>query len=157
VVQFGTPNFFVSVPLTGVAGGDGVFFSVYFNSVGNAVRFVVTLSDGTTTARTVAVNGSVYTTAVALADWLFTNTSPIPVAPPANTRLTQFFQGRFTTLSGQQGTFNGPWGLNPVEATTNGVAPPGGTLLSAPSFLWTDGSSFKGLPGDAFGVWLYNP
>ncbi len=157
VIQFGTPGVFVSVPLTGVAGGDGVFFSVYFNLVGNAVRFTVTLPDGTTISRTVAVNGSVYTTAVAMADWLFTGTSPIPTVPLANTRLTQFFQGRFTTLSGQQATFTGPWALNPVEVTTNGVAPPGGTLLSAPSFLWTDGNSFNGLTGDAFGIWLYNP
>jgi hypothetical protein len=155
VEENGTPGVSVSVPLPGVAGGDGVFFSIYFNSVGNAVRFVVTLPDGTTTAQTVAVNGSIYTAAVAVADW--TDFGLGPDAPVANTRLTQFFQGRFTTLSGQQGTFNGPWTLNPVEATSNGLAPPSGTLISAPSFLWTDAKSFMGLTADAFGVWLYNP
>ncbi len=155
VEENGTPGVFVRVRLAGVAGGDGVFFSVYFNSVGNAVRFVVTLPDGTSTGQTVAVNGSVYTTAVAVTDWSQFGSGP--AAPVANTRLTQFLQGRFSTLSGQQGTFEGPWTLNPVEATSNGFAPPSGTLISAPSFLWTDGNSFKGLPGDAFGVWLYNP
>jgi hypothetical protein len=157
VMQQGTPTISVTVPFTGVVAGDGVFFSIYFNSVGNAVRFVVTLPDGTTAGQTAAMNGPVYTTAVALADWSLTTTSPAPAVPLANSRVTQFFQGRFTTLSGQQGTFNGPWTLNPVEVTTNGLAPPSGTLISAPSYLWTDANSFKGLPSDAFGVWLYNP
>ncbi len=157
VMQQGVPTLDVTVPFTGVVAGDGVFFSIYFNSVGNALRFVVTLPDGTTFGQTTAVNGPIYTTAVALADWSLTTTRPAPAVPLANSRVTQFFQGRFTTLSGQQGTFNGPWTVNPVEVTTNGIAPPGGTLISAPSFLWTDGNSFKGEPGDAFGVWLYNP
>ena len=157
VMQQGTPTLSIVVPFDGVVAGDGVFFSIYFNSVGNADRFVVTLPDGTTFGQTAAVDGPVYTTAVALADWSLTTTRPAPAVPPANSRVTQFFQGRFTTLSGQQGTFNGPWTVNPVEVTTKGLAPPAGTLISAPSFLWTDANSFKGLPADAFGVWLYNP
>ncbi len=157
VFQDGTPLLTVHVPFDGVAAGDGVFFSIYFNSVGNAVRLVVTLPDGTTSAQTVAVNGSIYTAAVAEADWSNDDTQPIPTVPLANTRLTQFFQGRFTTLSGSQGTFDGPWVLSPIETTTNGHAPPAGTLISAPSYLWNDGNSYQGLPRDAFGVWLYNP
>jgi hypothetical protein len=158
VFQDGSPFIFVTVPFDGVVAGDGVFFSIYFNSVGNADRFVVTLPDGTTSGQTVAVNGPVYTSAVATADWGFTTApDPDPAVPPANTRVTQFLQGRFTTLSGQQGTFNGPWSLNPVEATTNGFAPSSGTLVAAPAFLWTDANSFKGMSGDAFGVWLYHP
>ncbi len=158
VFQDGAPVITVHVPFAGVVAGDGVFFSIYFNSVGNADRFVVTLPDGTTFGQTVAVNGPVYTSAVASADWTNTGAlNPNPAVPAANTRVSQFFQGRFTTLSGQQGTFNGPWSLNPVEATTNGFAPPSGTLVAAPAFLWTDANSFKGLWGDAFGVWLYHP
>ncbi len=156
VFENGTPGVDVfEVPLTGVTPGDGVFFSIYFNSVGNADRFVVTLPDGTTSAQTVAVHGPVYNSALAVTDWSFTDASPSPAAQNGNTRVTQFLQGRFTTLSGQQGTFNGPWSLNPVEATTNGFAPPSGTLVAAPAFLWTDANSFKGLWGDAFGVWIY--
>ena len=58
-------------------------------------------------------------------------------------------------MSGQRGTFTGPWTLNPIKATSNGSAPPLGTLTSAPAYLWTDGNSFKQQFGDAFGVWLY--
>jgi len=40
--------------------------------------------------------------------------------------------------------------MNPAGATS------GRKPVSAPSFRWTDGTSFNGLPGDAFGAWLYN-
>ncbi len=156
VQQAGTPTVNVTVPFFGVTAGDGVFFSIYFNSVGNADRFVVTLPDGATAGQTVAVNGPVYTSAEAVVDWAGL-TLPAPAVPGANTRVTQFLQGRFTTLSGSAGTFRGPWSLNPLEATTNGFAPPHGTLVTAPAFLWTDGNSYKGLSGDAFGDWVYSP
>ena len=146
------------VPLPGVIAGDGVFFSIYENVSGNQLHFVITLpgASGPTYAFGDSANGAVYNHALALADWDGTFTGePAPVT--ANKRVTQFFQGRFTTVSGAQGTFNGPWALNPVEVTSNGFAPPRGTLISAPAFLWTDGNSFKGLWGDAFGVWLYHP
>ena len=156
VFEDGSPGVDVfTVPLTGVVPGDGVFFSIYFNSVGNADRFVIMLPNGDTAGQTVAVHGPVYTSAIAVADWSFTDTSPSPAAQQGKTRVAQFLQGRFTTLNGQQGTFNGPWSLNPVEATTNGFAPPHGTLIAAPAYLWTDANSFKGLWGDAFGVWIY--
>ncbi len=144
-------NFSAAVP-----AGSGVLVSIYFNQAGNAVRFSVTLPDGSIVGKTFGVHGPVYTSAVAAADWTLTRTRPQPARPVANTRWTQFLQGRFTTLSGQAGTFAGPWTLNPVEVSSNGLAPPDGTLISAPSYLWTDGNSVNGLPGDAFGVWLYN-
>jgi hypothetical protein len=155
VEQVGAPDIDVTVPFTGVTAGDGVFFSIYFNSVGNADRFVVMLPNGDTAGQTVAVNGPVYTSAEAVVDWNGL-TTPAPAVPGASTRVTQFLQGRFTTLNGQQGTFNGPWSLNPLEATTNGFAPPHGTLVTAPASLWTDASSYKGLSGDAFGDWVYS-
>ena len=126
------------------------------NAAGNSLHFVTTLPGGTTFNNTIPVNGPVYTAAQALADWSATADSPEPTAPASNTRVSQFFQGRFTTLSGAQGTFDGPWNVNPVEVTSNGFAPPGGTLIAAPSYLWADGNSLNGLPGDAFGVWLYS-
>jgi hypothetical protein len=134
-------------------GGHAIFFSIYLNAAGDSLHFVTALPNGTTFSNTVAVNGPVYTAAQALADWSDTDASPIPVTPAANTRLTQFRQGQFTTVGGAQGTFAGPWTLNPVEVTSNGAASP--QEISAPSYLWTSANSLNGRPGDAFGVWLY--
>jgi hypothetical protein len=144
------------IALPGVHAGDGVFFSVYLNQVGNELQFVVTLPDGTSYNLAHGAHGAVYTEAAALSDWEFSTPSS-PLQPLfINRRVTQFFQGRFTTQSGQRGTFYGPWNLNPVEVTSNGFAPPAGTLIAEPSYLWTDGNSYNGLWGDAFGVWLYH-
>ena len=134
-------------------GGHAIFFSIYLTAGGNSLRFVTILPKGTTFKHIVAVNGPVYTAAQALADWSDTDASPIPVTPLASTRLAQFRQGRFTTLSGAQGTFEGPWTLSPVEVTSNGSA--SRQSISAPSYLWTGENTLDGLPGDAFGVWLY--
>ncbi len=141
------------IPLS-VATGDGVFFSIYDDRVGNELHFVITLPDGTSSAFGVDAHGADYTMAAAMANWSG-STPDSPAQPSANFRLGQFLQGRFTTVSGQRGTFTGPWTLNPIKATSNGSAPPLGTLTSAPAYLWTDGNSFKQQFGDAFGVWLY--
>jgi hypothetical protein len=150
-----TPPLTIFAPVPDALEGDGIFFSVYLNAAGNSVHFVTTLPDGTTTKNTVAVDGPVYTVAEAFADWSGTTTSPEPTTPAVTTRVSQFLQGRFTTASGQRGTFEGPWTLNPVEITSNGLAVPLGTLLGAPSYLWNDGTSLPGRGTDAFGVWLY--
>jgi hypothetical protein len=143
--------------LSAALEGDGIFFSEYLNAAGNSVQFVTTLPDGTTFHTTVPVNGPVYGAAQALADWAVGPSVPArPAAPVANTRVSQFFQGRFTTLNGSRGTFEGPWTLNPVEATSNGFASPSGTLIGAPAFLWNDGNSLPGKGTDAFGLWLYS-
>ena len=136
-------------------GGRAIFFSIYLTAAGNSLHFVTILPKGTTFRHIVAVTGPVYTAARALADWSDTDASPIPVTPVANTRLAQFRQGRFTTLTGAQGTFEGPWTLNPVEVTSDGSASPHQARISAPSYLWTSEGTLRGLPGDAFGVWLY--
>jgi hypothetical protein len=148
---FGT-NF---IPIPAVDGGDGVFFSIYDNVRGNELHFVITLAGGASIAFALAAEGAVYKKAVALADWSG-STPDMPVPPSGTTRVGQFFEGRFTTVSGAQGTFWGPWTLRPAEATSNGLAPPHGTLISAPGSLWSDGNSFMNMPGDAFGVWLYH-
>jgi hypothetical protein len=142
----------ITNPVSDALEGDGIFFSVYLNAAGNSLHFVTTLPNGTTARSTVALNGPVYTAAQALADWSAT-TTPQPAVPAANTRVSQFYQGRFTTLGGAQGTFDGPWNLNPVELTSNGFAVPLGTLIAAPSYLWNDATTPQGT--DAFGVWLY--
>jgi hypothetical protein len=136
-------------------GGHAIFFSIYLTAAGNSLHFVTILPKGRTFRHVVAVNGPVYTAARALADWSDTDASPVPVTPVASTRLAQFRQGRFTTLAGAQGTFEGPWTLNPVEVTSSGSASPHQARISAPSYLWTGENTLDGLPGDAFGVWLY--
>jgi hypothetical protein len=141
----------VTVPLALSVMGDGVLVSVYFDQVGNSIHVVVTPPGGVAINQTQAVTGPLYTKAQALADW----SAAAPEAPvPANPKFrdTQFLQGRFTTNSGAKGTFNGPWTLNAVEATTNGSLPPAGTLVAQPSYLWSDTS---GISADAFGVWRF--
>jgi len=136
--------------------GDGVSLSVYLVPTGNSVHIVVTPPSGAVLNNTYAVAGPVYTDAQAFADWTTATTQPAPV-PPADDKFrdTQFFQGRFTTVSGSQGTFKGPWTLTAVDATSNGSLPPAGTLIAQPSFLWNDGQGFAGMGNDAFGIWRF--
>lgn len=139
--------------------GDGVLVNVYEVPTGNSVQTTITLPTGTTFNNTFAVSGVTYTKAQAVQDYTTTveNTGTEPLPAPANPKVrdTQFFQGRFTTSSGSQGTFNGPWTVSALEATSNGTLPPTGTVIGQPSFLWNDGSGFHGLGDDAFGVWRF--
>jgi hypothetical protein len=163
---FGTPTVSVN-PLSITTEGSGLLVNVYLEPTGNAVHFTTTLpGSGGTINNVVTVSGPVYTKAVAVADWTtalvngtittgVSDESPQPVVPVAKIRDSQFFQGRFTTASGTQGTFMGPWTLNALEATSNGTAPPTGTLIGQPSFLWNDGSGFNKMGSDAFGVWRF--
>jgi hypothetical protein len=162
-----------AVPLTGVNPGDGVKFAIYYNQAGNAIHMSVTTGPTTATPVTLAAfsfdaAGAVFNHASALVDWsdcpigvddnapcaAAPGGGPIPGPVPGGKqiRITQFQLGAFTTASGQQGTFTGPWTLNSVLATSNGVLPPGGTVQVTPEFLWTDGLPGSG-PNDAFGVW----
>jgi hypothetical protein len=146
-----------SVTLAGGTAGDGVAVSAYLSPSGQSVHLVATPPTGTAINTTVPVCSPVYTDAQAFADWTGAaeDATPAPAVPSAKTRVTQFLQGRFTTLGGSQGTFKGPWTLTAVDATTNGSLEPLGTLIGQPSFLWNDGSSFGGLGNDAFGVWTF--
>jgi hypothetical protein len=144
-----------TVAITASTEGDGVFLSVYLVPTGNGVHILVTPPSGAVLNNTYAVSGPVYTDAQAFADWTTATTQPAPVPPAAKFRDTQFFQGRFTTSSGAQGTFKGPWTLTAVDATSNGSLPPAGTIIAQPSFLWNDGNSFGGLGNDAFGIWRF--
>ena len=56
------------IPLS-VATGDGVFFSIYDDRVGNELHFVITLPDGTSSAFGVDAHGADYTMAAAMANW----------------------------------------------------------------------------------------
>lgn len=146
-----------SVTLSPSTAGDGVAVSVYLSPSGGSVHLVATPPVGTAINTTVPVCSPVYTDAQAFADWTVAagTAEPAPAVPAEATRVLQFFQGRFTTMSGAQGTFAGPWTLNAVDATSNGSTEPLGTVIGQPSYLWNEGASFGGLGNDAFGVWLY--
>jgi hypothetical protein len=155
------PALFGPIALPVADEGLGIFVSVYLAPTGNAVHVLIKTPTAVTTAgqtfnHTFAVDGPVYTHAEAVADWTpssGTGTQTEPAQPDvANTDATvEFFDGRLTTWSGSQGTFNGPWTVNPVEATTDGNPAVGTSLVAGPSYLWTNDSH----PGDAFGVWIY--
>jgi hypothetical protein len=156
----GAPTISIN-PVAVSVEGSGILFNVYLEPTGNAVHFTTTMPGGTMVDNVVTVSGPVYTKAMAVADWTTAvlngggDDPPMPDVPAAKIRDSQFFQGRFTTTSGAQGTFNGPWTLNALEATSNGFLPPTGTLIGQPSYLWNDGSGFNKMGDDAFGVWRY--
>jgi hypothetical protein len=145
----------VLFPIAASQEGDGVFVSVYAEPAGHSVHTVITMPDGSTFNNDFAVSGQVYPRAQAVADWTTATVKPQPVPPLAKVRDTQFREGRFTTLNGQQGTFAGPWTLNPFEGLAEDALPPAGTLVVQPSYLWNDETNFHGLFGDAFGVWRF--
>jgi hypothetical protein len=146
-------------PLADAFMGDGILVNVYLAPTGNSVATTITLPNGTTYNNTFPITGPTYTNAQATADWTTAiengAAAPEPAVPAAKVRDAQFFQGRFTTSNGSQGTFNGPWTLNAWEATSNGTLPPTGTLIGQPSYLWNDGDGFAGKGDDAFGVWRF--
>jgi hypothetical protein len=145
-----------NITVTPVQAGDSVFVSVYLSPTGRSVHTVVTLPEGSTFNNTLPDPGAVYPRAQAVADWTAATTKPQP-QPPASGKVrdAQVLEGRFTTLSGQRGTFAGPWTLNAFEGTTTGALPPSGALVVQPSYLWNDGTNFHGMFGDAFGVWRF--
>jgi hypothetical protein len=155
----GSPPDVEVYPLPNAMMGDGITVNAYLVPSGNSVQTTVTLPNGTTYNNAFPITGPVYSDAQALTDWTTAvqndSDEPLPAVPGAKTRDTQFVNGRFTTVTGQRGTFNGPWTLKAFEATTNGSLPPSGTLIGQPSFLWSDGSGFNGMGDDAFGVWRF--
>jgi hypothetical protein len=154
-------------PVPTAEEGLGIFVSVYLSTDAQSVHAVIktpttTVTTGGVTTTTAGityndtdyVNGPVYSAAQAVANWSGSGgAAPWPRPPvTANTAAyDQFFDGRFTTWSGTKGTFNGKWAVNPIEATTNGLAASGTSLVAGPSYLWTNDK----YPGDAFGVWIY--
>jgi hypothetical protein len=146
-----------AIGLSGVSPGDGVEFQVYYPA-GGAAHFTITPPVGTATSFQLPSSGTfnaVFNHADALVDY---SASTPELAPgPASTtdlRITQFQKGGWTTVGGTKGTFSGAggkWTLNPAVLTSNGTAPPGGTIQVEPATLWNDGLGLGA--GDAFGVW----
>jgi hypothetical protein len=150
-----TPVFSHFVPLD-ANQGDGIGFSIYYPQQGTAVYFTLYAPSGDVLQFQAPLSGPVFDHAAALAD--YTNSSGTPIPLPVGTaqfRLTQFEQGAVTTDGGAKGSWTGPWVLSQIEATSNGLTFPQGTVEASPSYLWTDGAVANGAArdNDAFGVW----
>jgi len=160
-----TPQFAHFVPLD-ANQGDGIEFSIYYPQQGTAVYFTITApscSTGRLTAASQCVlhfqaplSGPVFDHAAGLAD--YTNNGGTPIPLPSSTqqfRITQFQQGAVTTDAGNKGSWTGPWVTSRIDATSNGLPFPQGTVEASPSYLWTDGAVANGAArnNDAFGVW----
>jgi hypothetical protein len=144
--------------LSGVAQGDGVNFSIFYNQTGNELHFVITppSTSGPQQSYKTQAYGPIFDHAAALDD--FTNSTGKPIPLPFFLhpfRINQFLQGALTTYSGARGSFVGPWTTSMVEATSNGLPYPSGTVRVSPSMLWSDGLAANGAvrPSDAFGIW----
>ena len=150
-----TPEFAHFVPLD-ANPGDGIGFSIYYAPQATAVAFTLYPPSGSVDQFEAPVPGAIFDHAAALAD--YTNRSGTPIPLPVGTqqfRLTQFQQGAVTTDAGNKGSWSGPWVTSQIEATSNGLAFPLGTVEASPSYLWTDGAVANGAArnSDAFGVW----
>ena len=154
--SLGGPFFVHFFPLSGVAAGDGVFFSVYFDQGGNELHFVISPPSTPSESFKTNAHGPIFNYAAALDD--YTNATGVPIAWPLfleSFRINQFLGGAVTTYNGARGSFAGPWLTSMVEATSNGLPFPSGHVRVSPSRLWSDGFTSNGpaRPWDAFGVW----
>jgi hypothetical protein len=144
--------------LAGVNQGDGVNFSIYYDEQGNELHFVITppSTSGTPQYYKTQAYGALFDHAAALDDFTDSTGTPIPLPFFIHAfRINQFLQGAITTEHGLRGSFTGPWTTSMVEATSNGLPYPSGTVRVSPSALWSDGLAANGAvrPNDAFGVW----
>ncbi len=145
--------------LAGVNQGDGVNFSIYYDEAGNELHFVITppSTSGTPQYYKTQAYGAIFDHAAALDDFTDSTGTPIPLPFFLHAfRINQFLQGAITTENGLRGSFVGPWTTSMVEATSNGLPYPSGTVRVSPNALWSDGMSANGAvrANDAFGVWV---
>lgn len=145
--------------LAGVNQGDGVNFSIYYDEAGNELHFVITppSTSGTPQYYKTQAYGAIFDHAAALDDFTDSTGTPIPLPFFLHAfRINQFLQGAITTENGLRGSFVGPWTTSPVEATSNGLPYPSGTVRVSPNALFSDGMSANGAvrANDAFGVWV---
>jgi hypothetical protein len=141
--------------LAGAEAGDGVNFSIYFDQAGNELHFTITppSTSGPEQYYKTNAHGPLFDHAAALDDFLDSTGSPFPLPPGLNPiKINQFLQGALTTYSGTRGSFNGAWTTSKVEATSNGLPYPSGTVRVGPGSLFTDGLEANGAfrASDAF-------
>ena len=144
--------------LSGVDQGDGVNFSIYYDEAATSCtssspRRPPRVRRSTTRPRRTGRSSATPTR------WMTS-----PTAPGLRSRCrssctrsgsTSSCRARITTENGLRGSFVGPWTTSMVEATSNGLTYPSGTVRISPSTLWSDGLTANGAvrPDDAFGVW----
>jgi hypothetical protein len=149
------PDFSHFVPLDATEG-DGIGFSIYYAPQGLGVSFTLYTPSGSVFQFQAAMSGAIFDQAAGLVDYTNSSGTPVPLPPSTQQfRLTQFQQGAVTTAAGNRGSWTGPWVTSQVEATSNGLPFPQGTVEASPSYLWTDGAVANGAArnNDAFGVW----
>ena len=152
------PYFSHYAQLSGVTQGDGINFSIYFDQAGNELHFTITppSTSGPEQFYKTQAYGPIFDHAAAVDDFTDSTGTPIPLPFFLHSfRINYFLQGALTTYSGARGSFVGPWTTSPVEATSNGLPWPSGTVRVSPSNLWSDGLASNGpaRPWDAFSVW----
>ena len=78
--------------------------------------------------------------------FIFTSTgTPLPIPPWVSPFTINHFLGvAFTTESGARGSLVGPWTTHEIEATSNGLLFPSGTVRVQPSGLSSDGIKVTG-------------
>ncbi len=152
------PYFAHYAELSGVNQGDGVNFSIYSDEQGNELHFVITppSTSGPAEYYKTQAYGPIFDHAAAVDDFTDSTGTPIALPPFVNAfRINQFLQGAITTENGQRGSFVGPWTITPIDATSNGLPYPSGTVRVSPTPLWTSGLPANGAARswDSFGVW----
>ncbi len=142
--------------LAGANAGDGVNFSIYFDQAGNELHFTITppSTSGPEEFYKTEAFGPIFDHAAALDDFLDGLGQPFPLPPGLNPiSINQFAKGALTTYSGKKGSFVGPWTTSEVQATSNGLPWPSGTVRVTPGGLLSDGLKANGAvrADDAFG------
>ena len=136
------------LPLPNVQQGDGVNFSIYYDQGGNELHFTITppSTDGPEQFYKTQAYGPVFDHAAALNDFLNSSgNAPIGLPPFVEPfQVNSFLQGALTTYSGAKGSFVGPWATSEVEATSNGLPYPSGTVRANPHALYGDGLPANG-------------
>lgn len=144
------------VDLANVSAGDGVGFSVYFDQTGNELHFTITppATSGPETFYKTEAFGPIFDHAAVLDDFTDSTGTPVPLPPGFNPiSINKVFATALTTYSGAKGSFVGPWTTNEVIASSNGLAPPSGTVRVTPGSLTSDGIKVNGAvrPDDGYG------
>lgn len=143
-----------------VNAGDGVKFSVYYDQAGQDLHFVITPPNASgqvapsTYEETVA--GALFDHAAVLDDFTDNGGAPVQIAPFLHPlRINQFLAVALTTYSGTKGSLVGSWATSEVEATSNGLTYPDGTVRVSPNAPFGDGLPANGAvrPDDAAGIW----
>ena len=152
-----TPYWEHVTDLAGANAGDGVNFSIYYDQAGNELHFTITppSTSGPEQFYKTQAFGPIFDHAAALDDFLDSTGSPFPLPPGLNPiSINEFVQGALTTYSGLRGSFiSAGWTTSEVQATSNGLPWPQGTVRVTPGPLWSDGLKANGAVrnGDAFG------